>query len=115
MADLADRLAWHGRLAWRASRVGIVLGLVGAFLLRLVLPVRGGWLAAMVASVTGVLALACIAMGRGPLPTLQDVGASLEKVGAADQVAHGLLRAALVLGAFALGLWTCGLAVALLA
>jgi hypothetical protein len=102
-------------MAWRASRLGALVGLVGGFLLHTVLPVRGGWLA-------GLVALACVGAGflcvawagtrpAHPLPdTSMDVGAALEKVGTADQVGHGLARAALVLAGFSLGLWLGSLA-----
>lgn len=110
-APFGHRLAWHARLAVRASRFGLGAGLAGGFLLHLVLPVRGAWLAGAVALGAAVVALAFVAFGgRHPLPTGLDVGPSIEKVGGADQVAHGLARAALVLAAFALGLGLGGLA-----
>jgi hypothetical protein len=105
------RLAWHAGLAARASRFGLVAGSVGGFLLHLVLPVRGAWLPGAVALAAAVVALGCIALGgQRPLPVGLEAGPSLEKVAGADQVAHGLARAAFVLAAFALGLWVGGLA-----
>ena len=94
-------------MAWRASRIGIVLGLVGGFLLDFLLPVQGAWLAALVAAGSGLGSLLAIAVaGMRPLPDPRmDIAAALEKVGAAHQVAHGLARASLVLASFALGLW----------
>jgi hypothetical protein len=82
----------------------------------LLLPVRGGWIAGLVAAACGAIALGLVAVGgRGDQlpPATLAVGPALEKVGAADQVAHGLARAALVLGGFALGLWLGGLVSAL--
>jgi hypothetical protein len=115
VTGLAGRLRWHGRMAWRASRIGIVLALVGGFLFHLVVPVRGAWLAGLVAAGCAILVLAFVGWAAArlhPLPPkgVTDVGASLEKVGVADQVAHGLARAASVLAAFYLGLWLGGLA-----
>ncbi|HUR24734.1 MAG TPA: hypothetical protein VM327_01820 [Candidatus Thermoplasmatota archaeon] len=112
MADFAQRLAWHGRLAWRASAVGIAVGAAGGSLLDLVLSVRGAWLPGAVAAGAAALALLCMAVAPArPLPATDlDVGPALEKVGTADQVAHGLARAALILAAFAVGLAAAGLA-----
>jgi hypothetical protein len=110
-AAFGRRLAWHARLALRASRFGVAAGLAGGFLLHLVLPVRGFWLAGAVALGAAVMGLACVALGgQRPLPSGLEVGPSLEKVAGADQVAHGLARAALVLASFTLGLWLGGLA-----
>ena len=111
MTGLAARGAWHLRLAVRASRFGIAAGAVGGFLLHFVIPVRGWWLPAAVALGAALVAAVCVGFGgRQPLPTGLAVGPTLEKVGGADQVAHGLARASLVLAAFALGLWLGGLA-----
>jgi hypothetical protein len=78
--------------------------------MHLVLPVRGAWLAGAVALAAGLVAVAFVALGgQRPLPVGLDPGPSVEKVAGADQVAHGLARAALVLAAFALGLWLGGL------
>jgi hypothetical protein len=105
------RLGWHARLAARASRFGIGAGLAGGFLLHLVLPVRGFWLAGAVALGAAVVAVACIAFGgQRPLPAGLEVEPSLEKVAGADQVAHGFARAALVLASFTVGLWLGGFA-----
>lgn len=107
------RLAWHARLALRASRFGILAGVAGGFLLHLLLPVPGFWLAGAVACGAAVVGLAFVALGgQRPLPKGLEVGPSLEKVSGYDQVAHGLARAALVLASFTLGLWFGGLVAA---
>jgi hypothetical protein len=105
--SLGQRLAWHSRNALRASRFGTVAALVGGGLAAVVLPVRGAWLAALVAGGCVVGALLCVVIaGHRPLPDASlEIGPALEKVGAADQVGHGLARAGLVLAAFALGAW----------
>jgi hypothetical protein len=107
-----DRLAWHLGLAAKASRVGAVAALGGGFATGLLLRVTGAWLAGAVAACAAVLALLAIAFARQPVePAVRGLApeVAMEKVGPADQVAHGLARAALVLGCFFLGLWMADL------
>lgn len=103
----ASRVGWHAGLAWRASRIAALMAGVGGTLLRLVLPVQDVWVAGAVAGASALVALALIAIAEkrhAPIPAeVRDPAAALEKVGAADQAAHALARAALVLGAFAVG------------
>jgi hypothetical protein len=103
------RLAWHARIATRASRIGALAALAGGFATGALLRVRGAWLAGAVAACAAVLALLSVALARQPVdPVVHTLApdVAMEKVGLADQVAHGLARAALVLGCFFLGLWT---------
>ena len=111
-SGLPARLAWHARMAVRASRVGGVLALGGGLLLHLLIPVPGSWLAGLVAACSAWGALMCIAAaGDRPLPSARvtDPAVALETANGWDQVAHGLARAAVVLACFAVGLWVGGL------
>jgi hypothetical protein len=103
-----ERLAWHARIATKASRFGAGAALAGGSVIGLVLHVVGAWLAGAVAASAAVLSVLSIALARRPLdPAVEALPAdvAMEKVGLADQLAHGLARTALVLGCFFLGLW----------
>jgi len=110
MTSLPDRLAWHARTALRASLIGILAAAPVGFAWHLLIPVRGWSLSLLVAAGAGIAAMAAIAVaqmtaGDRPLPQRRiEPAASLEGVGAADQVAHGLARACLLLASFGIGL-----------
>lgn len=105
MSPLARRAAWHVRLAWRSSSVAVAVAGLGGALLPQLLPVTEAWLVAAVAVLAALLAFALVAAGsRGPVPDVADVDAALEGAATKDLVAHALARAALLLGALALGL-----------
>lgn len=103
----AAHVGWHLRLALRISRWAMGLAFLGGLLARLALPVQDGWIAGAVAGGAALLFLGILALGsRGPArplpPPTQE--AALEQARGADHIAHALARAALVLGAFAIGL-----------
>lgn len=104
---LSTRVAWHAGLAWRSSRWSILFAFGGGLAIRFLLPVEDAWVAAAVAGGAAALALALILLGEARstrLPAgMKDPLAALEAAGPADQVAHALARAALVLAAFAAG------------
>ena len=113
---LAQRLAWHVRLAWRASRLAVLVAGLVSVAFGYALPVQDGWMAAAVAGVAALLALALLAVGTRaapPPPAVRDVAAALERAGSADLWAHILARSAMVLAAAALGLSLGGAADAL--
>ena len=110
-ADLVSRLAWQAGIAWRASRIGAIAAFVVGSLLRMIVPVDDLWLAAVVAAGCALAALALAALEARTArpdapPTVADGTVALESMGAAGQVAQALGRSAVLLAAFALGLWT---------
>lgn len=110
MSPFARRLAWHVRLAARASRTTATVAGVGGLALPFLLPVTEAWLVAAVAILAALLAVGVVAFARHDLPPERgDLEAALEGAGTADLVAHALVRAAFVLGALALGLALGGL------
>lgn len=110
MSAFARRLAWHVRLAARASRATTVAAGLGGVALPFLLAVTEAWLVGAVAMLAALLAIGIVAFpGRQPPPDLADVDAALEGARTADLVAHALTRAAFILGALALGLALGGL------
>jgi uncharacterized membrane protein len=110
MSAFARRLAWHLRLAARATRATVVIAGLGGVALPFLLPVTEAWLVGAVAMLAALLAVGIMATpSHQPPPDLADVDAALEGVETRNRVAHSLLRAAFVLGALALGLALGGL------
>jgi hypothetical protein len=103
MTGASGRLQWHAEAAWRAGRVGAVVALVAGFLLPLLLPAQGVWLVFAVASIC-LLAGLTLAWAAPSSHKPGEPQVALETAGPAHQVAHALLRAALLLGALGLGL-----------
>lgn len=101
-----DRVLWHGALAWRSVRVGVATAAMGGLLVRLLVPVDDSWIAAAVAVGCAVLAIVLASLGRGELPPPgAERSVALEFLGATGQWAQAFARSALVLAAFAAGLF----------
>jgi hypothetical protein len=104
MSGLRGRLAWHARAAWRAGRIAAAIAFVGGLLLPLLLEVDGQWLVLAVAAGCALAAVSVLVAAPDVKSPARDVLVALEAAGAANQVAHALLRAALLLTALAAGL-----------
>lgn len=112
-SGLGPRLAWHAGIAWRTSRVAMVVALLASGAMGYLLPVQDGWIAGAVAGGAALLAILILALGaRGappPPPQVPDPGAALERARTADLWAHALARSAFMLASVALGLALGGL------
>jgi hypothetical protein len=111
---LAQRVLFEVRTSWKASLLGGVAG----FLMRAVLPLRDGWLAAATAVGCAVIFLGCLVAGQmwerrpGGRPPLDVRGLSraavLEGSNTVEQFGHAFGTAALALAALSFGAWLAG-------
>jgi hypothetical protein len=100
---LASRLTRRAAIVWRLSWKGLAVGLVGGFVMQMLLPLHQAWLPAVVAAACAGLAIVLLPVGPEPDAALP-VGAQVERWSTAAQFGRAFATAAFSLGGLSVGL-----------